>query len=273
MVLDGRFRLQSLVGEGGLSAVYRAQDGERGDAAAVKIFHAITAGLPDVRRRWRREAELCRMLGSPTGAALRGHGLHDGRPWLAFDYLDGATLREWRGQRAVPAGEGVSLAQRLLELVAAVHALRVAHRDLKPTNVMRLGDGKLRLVDLGAALPFGERPARDLVAGTAAYGAPEQLAGEAADPRGDLYSVGVMLFELLCGQRPFQGDPMVLLDAHARLPPPRARALVPSLSTALDELVDKALAKRPEARYASAQAMQAALAAVPEATPDPGGPR
>ena len=273
----GGFRLVSAItGGGGLSSVYRAERDD-GTAAAVKVLHPLFLDAPPLRRRFEREAELVRRLAGRGAAAALGSGELDGRPYLVLELVDGELLAR-RLEQPVDARSAVRIARAILEALDGIHQLGVVHRDIKPTNVMLLPDGRAKLIDFGVASRAGLLPAQrfelgDLPPddrtpsaplGTPGYSAPEQIEGKSVDGRADLYSVGVLLFEMLCGRRPFVGDPMEVLRGHLERTPPTPQSLAPSLSAQLDALVLIALAKSPESRPPSARALSAGLAATPE---------
>ena len=269
--LRDRFRVVARRAEGGLSAVYLGADERRRDAVAIKVLHAPYAGLPAVRQRFAREAELALRLGGRIGAAGRATGLISGRPFLVLDFLDGPTVRErLAGHGRLSVEEAARTADRLLARVALLHAEGFVHHDLKPAHVLA---GGTALLDLGSALPIGAPV--ESTGCSPAYGAPEQWRdGARADPRADLYSVGVMLFEMVTGRRPFVIDPAAPLGTWEQrdlpvLVPPRSDVDGAhevgddggvDVPPALGDAVLRALAADPSARFASAEAMRAALA-------------
>lgn len=273
-VLDERFRLQEHIADGGLAAVYRGTDVRQPGPVAIKIVHALYAGLPWVRQRFAREATLAARIGQRVGAASRGQGQLSGtdRTWLALDFVGGATLRERlrRGGASVKLRpvEAAGIAVGLLARLQVLHAEGHVHRDLRPANVILAGAGSVRLIDLHGAVPIGALPGPDepeLPQGHPAYAAPEQWRDDvAAEPRADLYAVGAILFEALCGRRPFTGDVPALIDAHEKRTPPRPRAFAATASEELEKVLLKALAKSPAERWTSARAMREALEATPE---------
>ena len=261
-VLQRRFRVEALLAEGGLAAVYRAVDRRRPEApVVVKVLLSLYADLPEARRCFRWGADLTRRFGAAVGAPLRGEGQTRGRPWVALDLLPGESLKERMRRGLLPTADAVAILDGLLDRVAVLHAAGIVHRDLKPAHVQLTGDG-VRLLDLDAACPAGEAraPGAHLPFGSPAWTAPEAWADDAlADPRGDLYSIGVMAFELLVGRRPFVGDPMEVLAAHAEQPVPSPRSLGAALSPELEAWLMRSVEKDPARRFPSAEAMRAAL--------------
>ena len=273
--LRERFRVVRWRAEGGLSTVYLGADERRRDAVAIKVLHAAYSGLPVIRMRFAREAELAMQLGARIGAAARGTGLVAGRPFLVLDFLDGGTLRDQLGTTGpLAALDAVRVADRLLARLALLHAEGFVHHDLKPAHVLASGTA---LLDLGSALPLGAP--FDATGCSPAYGAPEQWReGALTDPRADLYSVGVMLFEMLTGRRPFVIDASQPLSSWEERKEPTVQSLgwagTPgrpeadaeadadadaALPNAIIAIVLRALAPDPGARFASAAAMREAL--------------
>lgn len=263
--IDGRFEVRARIAADGSSEVYRVCDRRDGSEGVLKLLSAASASVPALRARFAREVERSLRFGGRVVPAVRASGLLDGLPYLLCDGA-GPTLRE-RPRGPMPAGEAVALARAVLERLAVLHEAGLVHRDLKPAHVARRGAW---LLDLGSAAVAG-RPDPDahgpcFAPGTPAYAAPEQWNESApVDARSDLYAVGVLLYELLCGQRPFSGDPLALIEAHARLAPPSPRALQPALSPQLESAVLAALEKDPDRRPADTASLRAWLADTPEA--------
>jgi serine/threonine protein kinase len=257
-----------LLGTGGFGTVWDAAD-DAGEHAALKISHSSDAAA---RLRIEREVAVLARVGPPHVPALRGSGLlPDGRPYLAMERLHGRTLADemerWPSQPALPVIQ--TLGAALLHSAAALHERQVVHRDFKPENVFLVGadDQHLlaKLMDFGLSRP-PNAPAQDQTvtgpgAGTPEYMAPEQISGGAADPRSDVYALGVMLFELCTLRLPFTGERRELEYAHLSYRPPRPSrfARVPE---ALEEMILRCLAKDPNHRYADAVALRAAFSDV-----------
>lgn len=265
--MDGDPFIGTALGVGGLevidrlartsfATVYRA----RGDVgwAAVKLLDPIAADDEAMRDRFAREIEIVRALdgrGAPRSIAV---GEIAGRSWLATELVAGQLLAHRMAAGTIPVVEAVRIGIAILDALEQVHRLGVVHRDLKPSNVM-LVDGGARLIDFGAAA-YRHGSTEMLPLGTPAYVAPEQAAGGAADARADLYAAGVMLYEMMCGRRPFLGEPIAVLRAHELAAPPRPRDLVPSLPVGIEAIVLRALAKDPDHRWPSSASFRDALA-------------
>ncbi len=251
---NGFVTLRKRIARGGFSSVYQATS--RQHPAAVKILAPPYQGLSPFQQRLRREAELLERLAGRGAPRLFGVGEFDGALFLAMELLSGLPLPT--GPLALP--EVARLGRALLDAVAPIHRCGIVHRDLKPANLIRVGD-TIRLLDFGAACEVGVSAdtAAPLALNTPAYSAPEQSVNTPPDPRDDLYSVAIILFELAAGRRPYLGDPVALLEAHAAAPVPSIRTLVPALPAAFDALLLRALDKSPRGRFADAEQMRAAL--------------
>jgi serine/threonine-protein kinase len=268
-LVGGRYALLEPIGVGGTSTVYRATDRSSGRDVAVKLLHPDVAKSAEARLRLSRENDALGRVASPHVARVLGHGVEpDGTPWIAAELIDGPRLTELLGASpaGLPPARAIRLVLDVLEGLSALHAVGVAHRDLKPDNVFVVavpGGERAVVFDLSCAALEG---ATDLtpsgqVMGSPAYTSPERLVRRTSDPvRGDVWAAGVLLYELLTGEQPFRGSDLpTLLEEIAIAPPPPLSAYRPGLSRALDEIVETALAKAPEARYPSAGAMREAL--------------
>lgn len=265
-VIDRRYAVVRLIGRGAMADVFEAQDLERERrAVAVKILRASLAREPEARARFAREARVQQMIRHPNVAVMYGAGVHAGSPYLAMELLPGRSLaRVLHAEGRLAVGRAVGYMWQTLMALNATHAVGVLHRDLKPGNVMLLdaGGGRERVVviDFGFATLEGMAglTQKGHVVGSLSYIAPERLRGEPADERADLYAVGVVLYELLAGRRPFvAADDVGLVNAilDETPPPPSAFAPDAGIPPAIDAAVVRALAKYPHERAASAVAM------------------
>jgi len=265
-VLDDRYQVIEPIAEGAMGAVYRGERLKLGRAVAIKIMHDA---LPDElasRGRFEREAKLMALLEHPHCVSVIDFGLHEGKPYLVMELVRGTSLLDVlaKSGRLEPQRAG-ELVKQILSGLAHAHELGIVHRDIKPANIMlseRTGLGEqIRILDFGLARPAVDstKLTTGIVVGTPNYMAPEQIKGGAIDARTDLYAVGVMLFELITGKKPFVADdPLAVVRKHLHAMPPtlaEAGVHVPEL----EEVVAKALAKLPQHRYASAAEMSAAI--------------
>lgn len=268
-VLAGRYELLGLVGIGGMGSVYRARDLELEEVVAVKVLRRELSGAPEVIERFRREVRLARKVTHPNVARVFDIGEHDGDRFLTMEFVDGEALA---GRIARERRMGVSRALDIVESVCAglgaAHRAGVIHRDLKPDNVLLGRDGRVVLTDFGIAraLAQGGEAGKTLgaVLGTPAYMAPEQVQGVAdIDARADLYALGAMLYEMLTGERAWQGDaPLAVAAARLLADPPDPRHRRADLPDALARVVLRCMARDRNDRYASVEAIAQELASL-----------
>jgi serine/threonine-protein kinase len=263
-LVDGRYQLVERLGSGGTSSVWRAVDREDGfRSVAVKILHVARAGNAEALARFGREARTLERLSSPHVVTLRDHGIHEGRPFMVLDLVDGedlGTLLRRRGR--LSARLAVEIAEQIASGLAVAHAHGIVHRDLKPGNVLLARTGRVRLVDFGIARVLEEPGLTEAgrTVGTGDYMSPEQALGRAVDARSDLYSLGVLLFEMLAGRRPFAGSSCADVAAqHVRALPPSLAAHDAESPPALVALIDELLAKDPASRPAGADVLRSRL--------------
>jgi serine/threonine-protein kinase len=268
-----RYRVLAPLGSGGMGRVYRAEHVALGRSVAIKVLDPDAPGVPDPDgKRFEREARALARLDHPSVVRVLDHGRTvDRLAYLVMELLDGPSLAAHAARARPGVAEAVRIATDVLDGLAHAHRAGVLHRDVKPENVvLAWRDGRPRavLVDFGLAR-LADAPAltaTGVCVGSPAYLAPERVLGRGHDGRADVYAVGVMLYELLAGRRPFTGsDDLGVACAHVRQPPPPLGALAPEVSPQLADVVMRALAKRPEGRWAGASEMRAALDAVPAA--------
>jgi serine/threonine-protein kinase len=266
-VFAGRFRIEALLGSGGMGTVYRAHDRRLEQVIALKLLHPVWLGEIEVLRRFEREARAAARIVHPAVTAVREAGYSDeGMPYLAMEYVPGPTLAALVATGPLAPGRALAILRQIAEGLAAAHAAGVIHRDLKPANVVVLQDDQVKILDFGQAklIGPGESSLSTLGStfGTPEYLSPEQIAGHPLGPATDLYSFGVLSFEVLTGRVPFRGALMEVIRGHVEEEPPRPSAIVAAEGIApdLDRLVLGCLAKRPEDRPPSASALAALLA-------------
>ncbi|WP_437620514.1 protein kinase domain-containing protein [Sorangium sp. So ce1151] len=268
-VLAGRYELLGLVGIGGMGSVYRARDLELEELVAVKVLRRELSGAPEVIERFRREVRLARKVTHPNVARVFDIGEHDGDRFLTMEFVDGEALAGLLArERRLSVGRAIDIAESVCTGLGAAHRAGVIHRDLKPDNVLIGRDGRVVLTDFGIAralAPDGEAgKTLGSVLGTPAYMAPEQVQGAAdIDARADLYALGAMIYEMLTGERAWQGD-APLAVAAARLvsdaPDPRRRRA--DLPDALARMVLRCMARSRDDRYESVEGVAQELASL-----------
>lgn len=281
----GRYRVDSEIGRGSMGAVYLGRDPQIGRAVAIKTM-ALSRGfgqdkIGEARERFFREAETAGRLHHPDIVTIFDAGESGELAWIAMEYVKGEDLqRHTAPGRLLPPPQVLEIVARVAEALSYAHAQGVVHRDIKPANVMvGLDTGLVKVMDFGVArVDDASRTRTGIVLGTPSYMSPEQMAGRRTDGRSDLYSLGVMLFQLLTGRLPHEGDNMAeLMRRIVNEPAPDIRSLRPELPEALADVVALSLEKRPEVRYADGvqmaqdlRAVAAALAApsLPSSTPN-----
>jgi eukaryotic-like serine/threonine-protein kinase len=257
----GDYRLVALLGRGGMASVYKAE--RAGEVSALK--RPLPAFLDEAEfvERFLREAEIGRTLNHPNIVRILHRGEVESVPFFTMELLPGETLqaRLQRLGRLQPRA-AVETVVQIAEALDYAHSKGVVHRDLKPSNVMVLPDGFVKVMDYGIARGrrFEGLTVTGAFLGSPEYVAPETIEGNATDPRSDLYSLGVVLYESLTGRRPFVADtPFAILRKHLAEDPPPPSALQPAIPAELDALVLRLLSKRPEERYATAEELVVAL--------------
>jgi eukaryotic-like serine/threonine-protein kinase len=271
----GRYDVLDLLGEGGMSESYRARDRATGETVVLKIPYANIIGDPATYSRYQRETEIGRRLVHPHIQRLidTGH-LDDGvAPYLVMEYVEGDVFRQYLDANApLPVKEAVELARQLADALETCHAQGIVHRDLKPENLLITPDRQLKLLDFGIALLQGARRLTwsrlSNTVGTPDYMAPEQIRGERGDVRTDVYALGMMLFEMLAGKTPFEGDnALAIMDQHVNREAPPLSTRRPDAPLPLESIVTKATRRHPEQRYQSMAALRHDLEHWPEVEP------
>ncbi len=273
LVLNGRYRITQQLGEGGMGLVYRGERVELGRPVAIKFLHSPYAGSSRFVQRFQREARAMSKLSHPYCVSVLDFGVHDRAPYIVMDFVTGRTLREVMDQGRLAPRRALDITRQLLAGLSHAHGQGVIHRDIKPGNIMLgeatgLGD-HVRIFDFGLAKlhdpELDGEPSMAAIVGTPAYMAPEQTRAERVDERADLYAAGVVLFEMLAGEKPFKGgEAYEILMMQRDQAPPRLRELAPDLSWELEALVGRALEKEPAARFENAAEFVAAIEATPE---------
>jgi serine/threonine-protein kinase len=252
--LNGRYRLESRIGSGGMSTVYRATDETLQRQIAIKLMNREVASDSDQLERFRREARAVAQLSHPHIVGVIDAGEDDGRPYIVFEYVEGETLKDRiRRQGRLEIAEAVAYAIEIARALGAAHARHIVHRDVKPQNVLLDEEGSAKVTDFGIARTLDEEglTADGRVLGTTDYVSPEQALGQPVTGQSDLYSLGVVLYEMLTGEVPFKGENQVAVAMkHVREILPDVQSKRPEVSSALAAVVDRATAKRQQDRYA-----------------------
>jgi serine/threonine-protein kinase len=275
-IIDGRYRVISRLGSGGMADVYLAQDQLLGRDVAVKVLHHHFSEDQEFVERFRREASSAAALSHPNIVAIFDRGEWNGTYYIAMEYVAGRSLKTIvREHGALDPATAIDIVVQILRAARFAHRRGVIHRDLKPHNVIIDEEGRARVTDFGIARAgASDMTLTGSIMGTAQYLSPEQAQGLAVSATSDLYSVGVILYELLTGVVPFEGETAVAIALKQVSAEPQApSALNPALPQSLDAVVLRALAKDPAQRYADADELIAALeherAAVPAFSPAP----
>src|SRR5262245_17192765 len=269
-VFDGRYRIIRKLGAGGMADVYLAEDQELGRQVAIKILNDRHAADDSFIERFRREAKNAAGLSHPNIVSIYDRGEAEGTYYIAMEFLDGRSLKELIvGRGPAPIKTAIDYARQILAAVGFAHRHGIVHRDIKPHNVLVGSEGRLKVTDFGIARSGASQMTEvGSIIGTAQYLSPEQARGAPVDQTSDLYSVGVVLFEMLTGQVPFTGDtPLEIAMKHLSEVPKPPSELRPEVPHDLDSVVLRALAKDPSERYQEAGEMDADLARVLEGLP------
>jgi tetratricopeptide (TPR) repeat protein len=269
----GKYQLQERLGRGGMAEVYKACQPGLERLVAIKILYPHLADTPDFVNRFRREAQAIALLHHPHIVQVYDFDVEADRHYMVMEYIEGQTLKarldEYfvRGE-LMPLPDVLRLFHAVLDAVGYAHDHHVVHRDLKPGNLLIEPEGRPVLTDFGIAKIVGgsgRHTTTGVSMGTPYYMSPEQGQGESGDSRSDIYALGIMLYECLTGQVPYDGDTSItIMLKHIGAPVPALRQVRPDLSPALEAVVTKALAKSPDARYQAAAEMWAALQAAGE---------
>jgi len=265
-VIAGRFRVEKLLGRGGMGSVYAATQTALSRPVAVKILSAHFASQPDARARFEREAKVAGALEHPGAVEIYDFGEHAGMLFIAMAALRGRTLRELleEDREQFTLEKVIDIGYQIAEVLDAAHALQLVHRDLKPENVFLEPDGRVVVVDFGLAFiedreGMGRMTQERIVCGTPHYMSPEQSRGDRVGPSSDVYALGVVLFELLTGSVPFDGNPMIVLTQHLFAPAPRV-SFAPgaiAMPRSLEDLIARMLSKSAEGRPTAGETREA----------------
>jgi eukaryotic-like serine/threonine-protein kinase len=265
-LLAGRYQVGDLIGRGGMSDVHRGVDTRLGRTVAIKLLKPSLATDPAFRTRFRQEAQAAARMAHPTIVRVFDAGEetvvdrngHEAQlPFIVMEYVDGRLLRDIIKEGPIESAEAIRITEGILTALEYSHRAGVVHRDIKPGNVMITNSGQVKVMDFGIARAISDSSATvaqtTAILGTASYFSPEQAKGESVDARTDLYSTGVVLFEMLTGRAPFRGDtPVAVAYQHVSEEPIAPSRINPKVSPALDAVVARALAKDRFSRYQTA---------------------
>ena len=262
--IANRYEVEDLLGSGGMSSVFRAFDTGLERRVALKVLHEHFSDDPEYVERFRREAQAIARLSHPNIVTVIDRGEYEGRQFIVFEHVAGENLKELverEGPLAVP--QALALTHQVARGLAFAHEHGIVHRDVKPQNVLVNDDGAVKVTDFGIARSLERDEGLTMTGtllGTSDYIAPEQARGEPVDERSDQYSLGVLLYELLTGCVPYEGENfMTVAVKHLRDPVPSLRGARPDVSPRVEAVVRRAMAKRPEDRFPSTEALIAAL--------------
>jgi tRNA A-37 threonylcarbamoyl transferase component Bud32 len=263
-VLSGRYRLESKLGSGGMSTVYLSRDETLERWVAAKVLHREISDQPDQIERFRREARAVAQVSHPNVVAVIDAGEDGGRPYIVFEYVDGETLKARidRHPAGLPLDEAAAYAIEIGRGLGAAHGRRLVHRDVKPQNVLIDSEGRAKVTDFGIARELEQDGLTKTgrVLGTTDYVSPEQAMGRPVDARSDIYSLGILLYEMLTGEVPFKADNLVgVAMKHVNEQVPDVQRRRRDVSSALAAVVERATEKKPEKRYTDTNAMLADL--------------
>src|SRR5687767_3945041 len=285
-LVDNRYKILEAMASGSMGAVFKAERIPVGKLVAIKFLHSGFANDSEFLTRFERETRVMSKLAHPNCVSVVDFGVWEGAPYLVMEYVAGKTLRQIMDQGPMQPMRALGLARQIAAGLAHAHAQDIVHRDVKPANIMiseAIGTGEhVKILDFGLARLRGavgrDATQTNVVVGTPNYMAPEQtVGGSTIDSRTDVYAVGVVIFEMICGQRPFQAeDTLALLGMHRAAPIPKIADRVDHtvvLPAGLQDLIDTAMAKAPEDRFQSAVELAEAIEAMtnPMRTPPPGG--
>jgi len=267
-LIDGRYQLQKLIASGGMASIYSASDLRLDRSVAVKIMHAHLANDEDFVNRFIREAKATAALSHPNIVAIQDQGWNEGgvpAVFIVMELIDGFTLRDVLNERgALPPMEAIRYLSPIVSALAAAHKIGIIHRDVKPENILISTEGRIKIADFGLArgaeIGATMTVESSVILGSVSYLSPEQVQRGISDSRSDIYALGIVLFEMLTGQKPFEGEsPIQIAYKHVNERVPAPSTIKSDIPGAIDAIVEKATNPNPDSRYAHAGELQLAL--------------
>ncbi len=260
VLLDEQYQIDTLIGVGGMANVYKATDTRSGKTVAVKMLKEDCMANDELVRRFKNESKAISILNHPNIVKVWDVSTYEGRPYIVMEYIDGITLKEYLNQRGGPLTwkEVVHFISKVLSALEHAHSKGIVHRDVKPQNIMLLADGNIKMMDFGIAR-FSRSQSHtisDKAIGSVHYISPEQAKGDVTGATADIYSVGIMMYEMLSGRLPFQSDSAVsiaIMQISDQAVP--LNKVAPGVPLGLQQITERAMAKQPEDRYPTARAM------------------
>jgi serine/threonine protein kinase len=272
MLLGDRYELQDPIGRGGMAAIYRARDIKLDRDVAIKVLHEVDSTGPKFVTRFQREAKAASLLQHPNIVQVYDYGLSDGNYFIVMELVEGTDLRRYLRSRGMLAVDrAITIAHDVALGLGAAHRRGIVHRDVTPQNVLVGRDGTIRLTDFGIASVYKDINAERLTTtgmtlGTVQYYAPEQAQGEIVGPAADVYALGIVMYEMLTGRTPFDGDtPAAVAMQHIQDAPIPPGQFNPNIPPSLEEIILRCLEKVPEMRYRDGSTLARALEMLSEA--------
>jgi serine/threonine-protein kinase len=253
----GGYEILDVIGVGGMATVYRAQQVSMNRVVAIKVLPKQYVNDDTYMQRFHREVEIVAKLEHRNIVPVHDYGQYEGQPYIVMRYMPAGSVDDLLAHGPLDVEKILSLVEQISPALDYAHSKSVLHRDLKPSNVLMDDDGGAYLTDFGIARILGEQPGATItqqgVVGTPSYMSPEQAQGQPLDNRSDIYALGIMLFEMATGRRPFHSDtPYGIAVMQVTTPPPSPRSFNPDLSIPVEQVIYKALKKRKEERYSNA---------------------
>ena len=262
--LGGRYLILKEIGDGGMATVFAAYDRANGETVAIKLLNEnlsdSSRSISDLKKQFADEARIHSLVSHPAVAAFKRAYLDSSPTYFVMEYVDGVNLKEYMYRnRGLTWEETINFSCRLLSALSHIHSKNIVHCDIKPQNILITHSGSIKIIDFGIARMAGKLPdlPKDKAVGTVQYVSPEQAEGKPLDHRSDLYSMGILLYEMATDRLPFNHrDPDRVAQMHSSAPPPRPRQIDPSVPKGLEQVILKAIAKKPYMRFDSADEIQ-----------------